>query len=138
MRLNETDLIHDAARNPKQEFQKFTRYIPAIKLAWQYAEKGNKTLRTKNKSEKMSVTIFRGIYVKSESRDNKRLTSKKSKDKETLHTKDKKKEMLLEGIEVKSEVRELKRLTLCEKLSVERAQTIPERVIGTKATKPQV
>ena len=57
----------------------------------------------------MWVTIFHGMDVNSNARDNKQLTSSKSKGKDTLHIIDK--EMLV-GIKVKSEVIEPKRLTL--------------------------
>ena len=40
-----------------------------------YIEQGNKTLHTKNRSKRTSVTIHRNVDVKSEVRDPKRLTS---------------------------------------------------------------
>ena len=55
--------------------------------------------------------MFHGVNVKSEARDNKRLTSKENKGEEALHSKDDKKEMLA-SIDIKGEVREPERLTL--------------------------
>ena len=62
----------------------------------------------------MSVAIFHDVDVKSEARDNKRLTSKENKGKEALHSKNDKKEMSA-SIETKGEVREPERLTLNDK-----------------------
>ena len=80
-----------AAKNPKQEFRNVAKVVPAIEYAGRHVEKGNKTLRTKNESESMSVVIFHDADVKNKTRDSKRLTSKKNKGKETLHLKDEKK-----------------------------------------------
>ena len=44
-----------------------------------YVEKGNETLRTENESKRMSVAMFHDVDVKTEARDNKRLTSKENK-----------------------------------------------------------
>ena len=41
----------------------------------EYVEKSNETLRTKNESKRMSVAMFHDVDVKTEARDNKRLTS---------------------------------------------------------------
>ena len=70
-----------------------------------YVEKGNETRRTENESKRMSVAMFHDVNVKSEARDNKRLTSKENKGEEALHSKNDKKEMLA-SIEIKGEVRE--------------------------------
>ena len=53
----------------------------------------------------MSLAMFHDINVKSEARDNKRLTSKKNKGEEASHSKSDKKEVLA-SIEIKGKVRE--------------------------------
>ena len=68
-----------AARNPKQELRNVATVLPAIKHAGKYVEKGNEALRTKNESKRISVVMFHDVNVKSEARDNKRLTSKENK-----------------------------------------------------------
>ena len=99
------------ARNPKQEIRTVTGVTPAVKLTEECVKKGNKTLRTKNESKKMLVTVFHGIDVRCQAEDNKWLTSRKSMSEEALHSKNNKKEML-PSIEIKDEVRDPKRLTL--------------------------
>ena len=63
------------ARNPKQELRNVATVLPEIKHARKYVEKGNEILRTENESKRMSVVMFNDVDIKSEARDNKRLTS---------------------------------------------------------------
>ena len=99
------------ARNPKQEIRTVTGVTPAVKLTEECVEKGNKTLRTKNESKKMLVTVFHGIDVRCQAEDNKWLTSRENMGEETLHSKNGKEEILA-SIKIKGEVRESERLTL--------------------------
>ena len=94
-----------AARNPKQEFRNVATVFPATEHTGKYVEKDNKTLSTKNESKRMSVAMFHGVDIKSETRDNKRVTSKENKDQEALNSKNDEKEMLT-SIKIKGEVKE--------------------------------
>ena len=101
------------ARHGSQEpeLRNVATVLLATKHAGKYVEEGNETLRTENESKRMSAAMFHDVDVKSEARDNKRLTSKENKSKKTLHFKNDKKEMLA-SIEIKGELREHERLTL--------------------------
>ena len=52
-----------ATRNSKQKFRNVATVVRVIKHAGKYVKKGNKTLRTKNESERMSVAMFHDVYV---------------------------------------------------------------------------
>ena len=81
---NEKGLVHDANRNPKQEFRNVAAIVPTIKHGGKCVEKDNEILCTKNDGKRVLVTIFHGIDVKIEAGDRKWLTPKNNKGKETF------------------------------------------------------